>query len=68
MDHLLIGASHTTHLKIVAVALAAAIGVVLVALSAHVRDVELSARAPVSGIVKAGDAVTFSRQGGTIVR
>jgi hypothetical protein len=69
MDHLITTASRMTHLKIVLVALVAAIIVVLVGITGHVRGgVQLTSRAPVSGVVKAGDPVTLTRQGASIVR
>ncbi len=68
MDHLITSASRATHLKIVLVALVAAILVVLVGITGHVRGVQLTSRAPVSGIVKAGEPVTLTRQGGSVVR
>ena len=59
MTHSLIGADRTTHLKIVAVALVAAITVVMVGISAHVNDstASLTADAPV---LKAGTLKTFT--------
>ena len=61
MDHLITTAGRTTHLKIVLVALVAAILVVLVGITGHVRGVQLTSRAPVSGVVKAGDPVKIYR-------
>jgi hypothetical protein len=58
MSHSLIGADRTTHLKIVAVALAGAIAVVVVGITARVTDIRSASGQTV--VVKAGKAVTFS--------
>jgi hypothetical protein len=69
MNHSLITASRTTHLKILVVALVAAILVVAVGIAGHGSDVELSSRTPATGpVVKAGHAVTYTRQDGSVVR
>ena len=52
MTHSLIGADRTTHLKIVAVALAGAIVVILVGITARVTDIGVAGAQNV--VVKAG--------------
>jgi hypothetical protein len=69
MNHSLITASRTTHLKILVVALVASILVVTVGITGHGSDVQVSARAPATGaVVKAGHPVTYTRQDGPVVR
>jgi hypothetical protein len=64
MTHSLIGADQNTHLKIVAVALVAAIAVVIVGVTARVADTQ-TARAQ---IVKAGKPAAFTARDATMVR
>jgi hypothetical protein len=69
MSHSLLQASPRTHVKIVVVALVGAILVVVAGIAAHVsanRDIaRLQAHAPV---LKAAKPVTYSGQGGAVVR
>jgi hypothetical protein len=58
MSHALIGADRTTHLKIVAVALAGAIAVILVGITARVTDIQSMAAQTV--VVKAGKPAIFT--------
>jgi hypothetical protein len=64
MNHSLLTASRNTHLKIVVVALMGAILVVTVGISAHVGAPSSVAPGP---MVKAGDPVVFTQQGGEAV-
>ena len=57
MHHSLLGAGRTTHLKIVALSLAAAIVVVLIGLNARVTD-----GAGTGAVVKAAQPPTFAGQ------
>jgi hypothetical protein len=57
MSHSLIGADRTTHLKIVAVALAGAIAVILVGITARVTD---NGTASAQTVVRAGKPATFT--------
>ena len=69
MNHSLITASPTTHLKILVVALVAAILVVAVGIAGHVSDVQVSGRTPTTGaVVKAGHPVSYTRRDGPVVR
>jgi hypothetical protein len=63
MSHSLIGADRTTHLKIVAVALAGAIAVVMVGITARVTDIGI---ASAQNVVKAGKPVAYSARGTTV--
>ena len=67
MDHSLITAGRTTHIKIVVVALVAAILVVVVGISGHVSGAGASGRVAV-GVVKAGHPATYTSQNGSTVR
>jgi len=58
MSHSLIGADRTTHLKIVAVALAGAIAVILVGITARVTDIGVASAQNV--VVKAGKSTTLT--------
>jgi hypothetical protein len=64
MDHSLLAASHTTHLKIVVVALLGAILVVTVGIAAHLSD----APARSAGIVKAGQPIAVTARPGALSR
>ena len=66
MSHSLIGADRTTHLKIVAVALAGAIGVILVGITARVTDIGVASAQNI--VVKAGKPVTFTTSETTEIR
>jgi hypothetical protein len=61
MNHSLIGADRTTHLKIVSVAFAAAIAVVAIGITARVADTDGSA------VVRAGQPV-LTAQTATVIR
>lgn len=65
MTHSLIGADSSTHFKIVAVSLLAAIAVVVVGITARVTDIGTT-RAQV--VVKAGQPAAFTARDATIVR
>lgn len=63
MNHTLLGADRTTHLKIVAVALIAAIGVVAVGITSRLNDIATSetARIQTDGpVLKAGKPVAVT--------
>ena len=68
MQHSLITASGTTHLKIMVVALIGAILVVAAGIALHQQDVQQSSRAPETIVVKAGHPMTYTRQDGSIIR
>jgi len=70
MNHSLVTADRTTHLKIVVVALIAAIVVVVGGITAHVASVETASARVGSegGVVKAGKPATFTRTGSSTVR
>jgi len=65
MTHSLIGADRTTHLKIVAVALAGAIAVILVGITARVTDIQSASAQSV--VVTAGKPAAYTARG-TMVR
>ena len=65
MTHSLIGADRTTHLKIVTVALAGAIAVILVGITARVTDIGVASAQNI--VVKAGKAAAYTARD-TIVR
>jgi cytochrome oxidase Cu insertion factor (SCO1/SenC/PrrC family) len=68
MNHSLVTADRTTHLKIVAVSLVAAIAVVLVGITARVTDSGSSANLQAHGpVLKAGKpAAVTARDGNTV--
>jgi len=66
MSHSLIGADRTTHLKIVAVALAGAIAVVVVGITARVTDIQSASAQTI--VVKAGKPATFTTTHTTAIR
>lgn len=68
MNHSLVTADRTTHLKIVAVSLVAAIAVVLVGITARVTDSGASATLQAHGpVLKAGKpAAVTARDGNTV--
>jgi hypothetical protein len=69
MDHSLITAGRTTHLKILVVALFGAIVVVAAGIGFHEQDLQLSGQAPASVlVVKAGHPTTYTRQDGSVIR
>ncbi len=63
MHHSLLGAGRTTHLKIVALSLAAAIVVVLIGLNARLTD-----GASTSAVIKAGQPATLAGQETSSIR
>jgi hypothetical protein len=64
MTHSLIGADRTTHLKIVAVALAGAIVVILIGVTARVTDIGIAGAQNV--IVKAGKPAAYTARHTTV--
>jgi len=68
MNHSLVTADRTTHLKIVAVSLVAAIAVVLVGITARLTDSGASANLQAHGpVLKAGKpAAVTARDGNTV--
>jgi hypothetical protein len=68
MNHSLVTADRTTHLKIVAVSLVAAIAVIVVGITARVTDSGASANLQAHGpVLKAGKpAAVTARDGSTI--
>jgi hypothetical protein len=64
MSHSLIGADRTTHLKIVAVALAGAIAVVLVGITARVTDTGVAGAQNV--VMKAGKPAAYTARHTTV--
>jgi uracil DNA glycosylase len=64
MSHSLIGADRTTHLKIVAVALAGAIVVILIGVTARVTDIGIAGAQNV--IVKAGKPAAYTARHTTV--
>jgi hypothetical protein len=70
MNHSLVTADRTTHLKIVAVSLIAAIAVILVGITARIADPDTAtARLETHGpVVKAGKPSTITAREGVAVR
>ena len=69
MNHSLVTADRTTHLKIVAVSLAAAIAVILVGITARVTDTGASANLQAHGpVLKAGKPAAVTVREGTAVQ
>ena len=69
MNHSLVTADRTTHLKIVAVSLVAAIAVILVGVTARVTDNGASANLQAHGqVVKAGKPAAVTARDGTTVQ
>jgi hypothetical protein len=64
MSHSLIGADRTTHLKIVAVALAGAIAVILVGITARVTDIGVASAQNI--VVKAGKPAAYTARHTTV--
>ncbi|MEN3381538.1 MAG: hypothetical protein V7608_1582, partial [Hyphomicrobiales bacterium] len=64
MSHSLIGADRTTHLKIVAVALAGAIVVILIGITARVTDIGIAGAQNV--VVKAGKPAAYTARHTTV--
>ena len=61
MDFTLTRAGRTTHIKIVVIALVAAIAVVAVGINAQISSVP-TARTAVDGVIKAGQPATYAGQ------
>ena len=69
MNHSLVTADRTTHLKIVAVSLVAAIAVILVGVTARVTDTSATDNLHAQGpVVKAGKPAAVTVREGTTVR
>ena len=69
MNHSLVTADRTTHLKIVAVSLVAAIAVILVGITARVTDSGASANLQAHGpVLKAGKLAAITAIDGSTVR
>jgi hypothetical protein len=69
MNHSLIGADRTTHLKIVVIALIAGIVVVLVGTAARLGDFETASALLHNGpVVKAGEPTAISDRGWPTIR
>jgi len=70
MNHSLTSASRTTHLKIAAVSLIAAIVVVVVGINARISDASATARIRSEGpvVVKAGKPATLTSHDGSTIR
>jgi hypothetical protein len=69
MNHSIITADRTTHLKIVAVSLVAAIAVILVGVTARVTDSGASANLQAHGpVLKAGKPAAVTVREGTAVQ
>ena len=64
MNHSLVTADRTTHLKIVVVALAGAIGVILVGITARVTDTGVASAQNV--VVKAGKPAAYATRHTTV--
>lgn len=69
MNHSLVTADRTTHLKIVAVSLVAAIAVILVGVTARITDTGASAKLEANGpVLKAGKPATVTVRDGTQIQ
>lgn len=69
MNHSLVTADRTTHLKIVAVSLVAAIAVVLVGITARVTDTGASANLQAHGpVLKAGKPAAITAREGIAIQ
>ena len=69
MNHSLVTADRTTHLKIVAVSLVAAIAVILVGVTARISDTGTSAKLEASGpVLKAGKPATVTSRDATAIQ
>jgi hypothetical protein len=69
MNHSLVTADRTTHLKIVAVSLIAAIAVILVGVTARVTDTSATAELKAHGpVLKAGKPATITAREGNVVQ
>jgi hypothetical protein len=69
MNHSLVTADRTTHLKIVAVSLIAAIAVILVGVTARITDTGATARLEAHGpVLKAGKPATVTVREGSAIQ
>ena len=69
MNHSLVTADRTTHLKIVAVSLVAAIAVILVGVSARITDTSSTAKLEANGpVLKAGKPATVTARDGSAIQ
>jgi hypothetical protein len=69
MNHSLVTADRTTHLKIVAVSLVAAIAVIMVGITARVTDSGASANLQAHGpVLKAGKPAAITAREGNILQ
>jgi len=69
MNHSLVTADRTTHLKIVAVSLIAAIAVILVGVTARISDTGTSAKLEANGpVLKAGKPSTVTARDGNSIQ
>ena len=69
MNHSLVTADRTTHLKIVAVSLVAAIAVILVGVTARITDTGTSAKLEANGpVLKAGKPATVTSRDATAIQ
>ena len=69
MNHSLVTADRTTHLKIVAVSLVAAIAVILVGVTARISDTGASAKLEANGpVLKAGKPATVTVRDATQIQ
>ena len=69
MNHSLVTADRTTHLKIVAVSLVAAIAVILVGVTARISDTGASAKLEAHGpVLKAGKPSTVTSRDGSSIQ
>ena len=69
MNHSLVTADRTTHLKIVAVSLVAAIAVILAGVTARISDTGATAKYEASGpVLKAGKPATLTARDGTSIQ
>ena len=69
MNHSLVTADRTTHLKIVAVSLVAAIAVILVGVTARISDTGASAKLEANGpVLKAGKPATVTARDATAIQ
>ena len=68
MNHTLLGAGRTTHLKIAALSLAGAIVVILIGLNARLADSASSHPKTSAAVVKAGQPATYAVQESSPIR
>jgi hypothetical protein len=69
MNHSLVTADRTTHLKIVAVSLVAAIAVILVGVTARISDTGASAKLEANGpVLKAGKPAAVTSRDATAIQ